>query len=44
VGSYRAGVEAFEGIVAATRSGNLDRGVLRAKARRVLRMRALLAR
>lgn len=44
VGSYRAGVEAFGGIVAATRSGDLDRGALRAKARRVLRMRATLAR
>jgi beta-N-acetylhexosaminidase len=44
VGSYRAGVEAFEGIVAATRAGSLRLGALRAKARRVLRMRARLAR
>jgi beta-N-acetylhexosaminidase len=43
-GSYRAGVEAFHGIVAAARSGHLDLGVLRDKARRVLRMRARLAR
>jgi beta-N-acetylhexosaminidase len=43
VGSYRAGVEAFHGIVAAGGSGTLDVGQLRAKARRVLRMRAGLA-
>jgi beta-N-acetylhexosaminidase len=44
VGSYRAGVEAFGGIVAAARSGDLRLSVLRAKARRVLRMRTRLAR
>jgi beta-N-acetylhexosaminidase len=43
-GSYRAGVQAFDGIVAAARSGDLDLGVLRDKARRVLRMRAKLSR
>jgi beta-N-acetylhexosaminidase len=44
VGSYHAGVEAFGGIVAGVRSGDLSLSVLRAKARRVLRMRARLAR
>ena len=43
-GSYRAGVEAFHGIVAAARAGELNVRVLRAQARRVLRMRARLAR
>lgn len=42
--SYRAGAQAAEGLLAAARIGRLDPRVLRETARRVLRLRAKLAR
>ena len=42
--SYRAGAQAAEGLLAAARDGSLDAGTLRAQARRVLALRARIAR